>query len=70
MVGHGSPWVVLGGWLWVPHITSIPSQVPRLKSLCDCICLTNLASSRVDQVGPLGHLGNHLIVEKVLCTLH
>lgn len=70
MVWHGSPWVVLGGWLWVPHISSVASQVAGLKSICDCICLADLASSCVDQVGALGHLSNHLLVEEVLCTLH
>ena len=44
--------------------------MPRLKSLCDCVRLTDLPSSCVDQVGALGHLSDHLIVKEVLCTLH
>lgn len=70
MVGHGSPGVVLGGGLGVPHITSISSQVAGLKSLGNCIRLTDFAPGCVDQVGALGHLGNHFLVEKVLRTLH
>ena len=70
VVGHASPGVVLGSGLGVPHITSVPSQVTGLESICNCIGLTDLASGCVDQVGALGHLGNHILVEQVLCTLN
>ena len=70
VVGHLTPWVVLGGGLGVPHITSVPPQVARFQSLNNSLSVGNLTTRSVDQPATLLEVGNHGLVEQVLSTLH
>ena len=68
MVGHGPPWVVLGGGLGVPHITRVTPELTRLQSLDNCICVDDLSTGGVDQVAALLEVLEHLGIEEVLGT--
>lgn len=68
MVWHGSPWVILGGRLWVPHITGVTSELTRLQCLSDSVCVDDLATGGVDQVAALLEVLEHLGVEQVVGT--
>ena len=69
MVLHGSPGVVLGGGLGVPHITGVSPQLARFQSIHHSLGLTDLTTGGVDQVAALLEVGNHLFVKQVLCAL-
>ena len=66
MVGHCPPWVVLGGRLGVPYITSVTSDLARLEGLDNCVCVDDLSTGGVHQVAALLEVLEHLGVEEVL----
>lgn len=68
MVGHGPPWVILGGRLGVPYITSVPSELTRLQSLHHGVCVNDLATGGVNKVAALLEVLEHGLVEEVLCA--
>mmetsp|Transcript_126962 Transcript_126962/g.179133 ORF Transcript_126962/g.179133 Transcript_126962/m.179133 type:complete len:211 (-) Transcript_126962:825-1457(-) len=63
---HPAPWVVRRRWLWEPNVASVAGQVAFLACFLDCLCITDLSTSCVDQVCPALHRVDHLFIEKVL----
>ena len=66
MPRHGAPWMVVRGWLWKPHISTISSQLSRLEGLAYCMCVANLATSGIDKIGAWFHVANHVLVKEIL----
>ena len=69
MVLHGSPGVVLGGGLGVPHITGVSSQLARLAGVHHVLSDADLSAGGVDKEAALLEVGQHVLVEQALCTL-
>ena len=66
LVSHRSPWVVLGGGLGEPDITTVTSELAAGESLSNILLDTDGSSSGVDEPSTLLHVGEHLLVEETL----
>lgn len=64
-----SPWVILGGRLNIPDITSVTTQLTGLQGLCNVFGYTDSSTSGVDEDSTLLHLADKSLVDEALGLL-
>ena len=65
VVWHGSPWVVIRGWLWEPNVAGVTCELAGLKGSYYGVSVADFASGGVDDVGSSFHFGDELVVEEM-----